>query len=107
MFCILRPLAVIACLLREPICLQLLEDSLTAPRVNTALGWHDDFRYWHGIVLLLCNPVVLMNYVQLYAFCAAMIYSSLLMTYLLVCYGIILWVSIEFAIVANEYLTWL
>ena len=83
--CLLPPLAIFAFWLREPICWYLLNDSLSGPPIHNALGWHGDFRYWHGIALLLFNPVVFVNYGQIGALLLAFIYSCFLIAYLIVC----------------------
>jgi len=102
MLSLLSLLVIFAFWLREPICWYLLNDSLSEPPIYSVLGWHDNFRYWHTLVLFLFNPVVLVNYGHIGALFVAFIYSGFLMFYLLVCYFISLLVAIEFASVDDE-----
>ena len=99
---LLSLLALFAFWLREPICWYLLTESLSGPPIYSVLGWRGNFRYWHGIALLLFNPVVVVNYGQIGALLLSFIYGCSLIFYLFVCYFISLLVAIEFAAVAYE-----
>ena len=46
-------------------------------------GCRCDFSYWHGIALLLVNPVVFVNYGQIGALLLAFIHSCFLIAYLI------------------------
>ena len=102
MLSLLSLLVIFAFWLREPICWHLLSDSLARPPIHTALGWHGDFRYWHGIALFLLNPVVVLNYGQIGALLLAFIHSCFLIAYLIVCYVVILPFALECAAIAYD-----
>ena len=65
-------------------------------------GCRCDFSYWHGIALLLLNPVVLVNYGQIGALLLAFIHSCFLIAYLIVCYVVILLFALECAAIAYD-----
>ena len=102
MLSLLSLLAIFSFWLREPICWHQLSDSLARPPIHTALGWHGDFRYWHGIALFLSNPVVFVNYGQIGALLLAFIHSCFLIAYLIVCYVVILLFALECATIAYD-----
>ena len=99
---LLSLLAIFSFWLREPICWHLLSDSLARPPLHTALGWHGDFRYWHGIALFLVNPVVVLNYGQIGALLLAFMHSCFLIAYLIVCYVVIFLFALECAAIAYD-----
>ena len=65
-------------------------------------GCRCDFSYWHGIALLLFNPVVFVNYGQIGALLFAFIYSCSLIAYLIVCYIVIILFAVECATIAYD-----
>ena len=60
-------------------------------------GCRCDFSYWHGIALLLFNPVVLVNYGQIGALLFAFIYAVALIVYQFVCYCMFLYLLLHFS----------
>ena len=72
------------------------------PILHSDFGGHDNFRYWHLILLFLSNPVVIVHYDRTIELAVVFIYSGFLLFYWFVCYIIALLVSMEFASIAYE-----
>ena len=59
-----------------------------------------DVSYRQLLFLLLCNPVVVLHYGQLCALLFAFTYRCLLLSYLIVCYAVIVLFALECAAIA-------